>query len=98
MEEEQQERSTGHKRVKITEDTEISSPIYDSNDLIYHCKEKGRISLTFKAQERLRLVSKNFSKGKKLDLFRMLYKELEYLSRMHAIKIDDLHMLFFEVS
>ncbi|CAI2367981.1 unnamed protein product [Moneuplotes crassus] len=98
MEENQLRRVTGHKRVKIAEDTEISSPIYASDELIYHCKEKERISVTFKPQERLRLVSKNYSKSKKLDLFRMLYNELEYLSKIHAIKIDDLHMLFFEVS
>ena len=98
MEEDTQEALIGQKRVKINEENEILHPIYDTKELHYHCEEKDRISLCYKHNERVRLVSKALSKTRKLELFKKLNEELEFIAKIYSIKITDLHLLFLEVS
>lgn len=51
-----------------------------------------------KLAEKVRYVSKTASKATKLDFFSNLAYELEHLSKIYARDIDEIHMLFMEVS
>jgi hypothetical protein len=84
--------------VKISETTELCYPVYDSNDLKEYCEEIDRISLYYKNKEQVRYISKAGKKSQKLAFFNSLYEELQHLSRIYVRKVEEIHMMFLEVS
>jgi hypothetical protein len=89
---------TGKKRLKISEETEISYPVYNSSDLKEQVENLDRISLCLKNKQKVRYVSKGINKMTKLKIFQMLAEELKKLSRISGLHINDIHMMFLEVS
>lgn len=98
LDEDSQYQKTGFKRVKISEQSEISQPVYDDSELRNYCEEVDRISLLLKVKEGVRLISKSTSKTMKLKFFNDLKDQLKKISRDYARDIRDIHMLFLEVS
>lgn len=98
LEERQQLATVGKKRLKISEETEIPYPLYDTEDLAHYCEELDRISLSLNTKEKVRYVSKAKTKAAELDFFSNLATELRHLAKIYGKPIDEVHMLFMEVS
>lgn len=97
-EEKNQHTSAGKKRFKLSEQTEVSYPIYDNDDLYNHCENLDRITLCLKNREKVRYVSKAATKATKINFFENLSEELRHFSKVYARSIEEIHMLFMEVS
>ena len=97
-EEGQQFKRTGNKRVKISESTEISYPLYDTQDLKKYSQNRDKIYLLTDLSKRVRYVSKSSTKLSNLDMFESLDKILEDLAYQHYKTIEEVHMMFLEVS
>jgi hypothetical protein len=97
LEEDSQLETNNHKRVKIDENTEISNPVHNKNEKV-NWEEIDGISLYYKNKECVRYISKSGKKSQKLELFNSLHDQLQYLSRIYVRKIEEIHMMFLEVS
>lgn len=97
FEERNQLELIGRKRIKVSENTELESQIYETNDLHMKCESDTRLSICLKNKERVRYVSKKPRKETKLLFFQSVHDVLKKLADIYARPVEEIHILFFEV-
>lgn len=98
LEEDSQLETISNKRVKTDENTEINYPANKATDQNVNWEEVDGITLYYKNKESVRYVSKSGKKSQKLEFFNSLHDQLQHLSRIYVRKIEEIHMMFLEVS
>lgn len=98
FEEDCQFQEFGNKRVKVSESTEISYPLYENEELTNYTENIDKLYLQTDLTMRVRYVSKAQTKTSRLEAFKMVSELLKDLAYKYHVPLDVIHMKFFEVS
>jgi hypothetical protein len=88
-------------RVKIEEGKEVTKgrdTVYDMESLQKYLKGKGHLKIEKHTETGTRRVLGEFKEKVQEEYFTKLSKELHKLARQYSKKMDEIHMLFMEVS